>query len=177
MADLRHSWGNSPRMKQLEKEYNAKYYQEHKDKWLERYHLDELNQMERDALFKKGGIRSVVPDGIARMKNGVPYKDRVELNKRLYRMGEGAKAEVKDALLSRYGVGGAIQDTKHYHSKLDPDASRRRQRVLYDIKSGLFDSPTEYGAEYSGLYNNLSSYTDDIKKGASFIAKLLTKKR
>ena len=31
---LQHNWGNSPKMKKAEKEYNAKYYQEHKDEIL-----------------------------------------------------------------------------------------------------------------------------------------------
>lgn len=30
---LVHSWGSSPEQKKREKEYNAKYYQAHKDKW------------------------------------------------------------------------------------------------------------------------------------------------
>lgn len=30
---LAHSWGTKPEQKKREKEYNAKYYQEHKEKW------------------------------------------------------------------------------------------------------------------------------------------------
>lgn len=30
---LQHNWGTSPKMKAAEKKYNAKYYQQHKDKW------------------------------------------------------------------------------------------------------------------------------------------------
>lgn len=32
-AELYHSWGNSPKMKRLEKAYNAWYYKNHKEKW------------------------------------------------------------------------------------------------------------------------------------------------
>lgn len=33
LASLSHSWGTKPEQKRREKEYNAKYYQEHKEKW------------------------------------------------------------------------------------------------------------------------------------------------
>lgn len=37
---LRHSWGTSPEMKQKEREYNAKYYQEHREDILARRKKD-----------------------------------------------------------------------------------------------------------------------------------------
>lgn len=33
LDELVHSWGTKPNQKKREKEYNAKYYQEHKEKW------------------------------------------------------------------------------------------------------------------------------------------------
>lgn len=37
MADLWHSWGNSPKQKAREKEYNHAYYLRNKDKWKTKY--------------------------------------------------------------------------------------------------------------------------------------------
>lgn len=48
---LQHSWGKSPENKRREKEYNARYYQEHKEKWLK-----SAREKERYAALNAGAL-------------------------------------------------------------------------------------------------------------------------
>lgn len=89
MADLWHSWGTSPRMKKLEKEYNAKYYQEHKDEILNKRKASTSSD---DPIkdFLPGGSKHYTYDelkAISRNEEAKTLKNKGYTNAELRRMG------------------------------------------------------------------------------------------
>ncbi len=84
MADLWHSWGNSPKQKAREKEYNHWYYEKFKDKILKKrkgpslsWHELNYNDPEKGRydgwIFRQGGQLGKTDDGSYDRSVGVRY--------------------------------------------------------------------------------------------------------
>lgn len=90
---LKHSWGSSPERKELEKIYNAKYYQANKNRWV-------INRQRRMANVPASTLTSATrPSGDANDIIVAPftlYDDAEDFNKSSKASFEAAKKFVKD---------------------------------------------------------------------------------
>lgn len=66
LEELAHSWGKSPEQKKREKEYNAKYYQENKERWKNvtsgNIVPDSIKEYVKEA--RKPGASTYLPQGV-----------------------------------------------------------------------------------------------------------------
>lgn len=90
---LKHSWGSSPERKELEKIYNAKYYQANKNRWV-------INRQRRMGNVQASTLTSATrPSGDANDIIVAPftlYDDAEDFNKSSKASFEAAKKFVKD---------------------------------------------------------------------------------
>lgn len=146
LAELSHSWGTSPKQKAAEKEYNAKYYREHKGKTVSR--------------------------PLARQKNVTSGGTGVEKNWPVNLKSHDAKNDVALQLMYKSELQREIDNAIYSRTKavdeLLDDASARKKSALIEFKHGkLFSAAKDFvtGKYYEILGKKAKkASTENVKK-------------
>jgi len=134
LEELAHSWGKSPEQKKREKEYNAKYYRENKERWKNvttgNTIPDSLKEYVKDA--QKSGSYTYLPQGV------YPKNDKEEREWNAagfsYDENKGVWKWTSSAEKHRRGVQGNTANAYAENEKAKLDAARKRYgRVNYNI--------------------------------------------
>lgn len=141
---LEHSWGNSPKQKAREKEYNAWYYRTHKDKWK---HINDIGDAIKGAGEKAGDW---VKD-----KLGYDEKERMDLARRGV-----TKAEERLETAKKWEEWDREDYVKsldgEYFDKDNPDRFWNQYSQSMDRTDAWQDIVRQHQREYKEAYNEYS---------------------
>lgn len=141
---LMHNWGTSPEMKQKEHDYNAKYYQEHKEEILKKLHErrrnDNFNQEMEDKFHSESQGRDY---------NKYDWGGR-EFDKEY-------TAEGKRAELLRYANIGAFSDLSEWEG---PDDFAKRNNAHTEYSADVLKNIDQNNRN---VYNNIKALAQNVE--------------
>lgn len=156
---LQHSWGTKPEQKKREKEYNAKYYQEHKEKWLNTNRpLTDTISGYQDALLDNGQSYKVTKWRSLNTNGSDSISDQMDEQIRSANRRHGGPGRRVMTSADYFSGSNAISTTTFVKPTTNRKQIRATDKAINELKSNW-----KIGAAF---------ISDSAKKGADFVKSL-----